>query len=139
MYALIFESEVLLVARLVRVVLFTKQPFLGEGLDLPSFFCFCTFFLCSLFQIPLRSASSIDIFLLYLSKKFPSIYNPSRQLNVCCVKSKNIWLRFIASSSRTSLSYFYLLISILYFSNNSSLFAILMHGLMISNGFIFLR
>ena len=50
------------------------------------------------------------------------IYNPFRQLNSCCIKSKNIWLRFIASSFQTSMSYFSRLIAILYCSNNSSLF-----------------
>ena len=29
-------------------------------------------------------------------KTFSCKYNPSRQLKICCTKSKNIWLRFIA-------------------------------------------
>ena len=65
-------------------------------------------------------------------------YNPYRRLNFCCMKSRNIRLNFIASSFRTSMSYFYQLRSILYCSKNSSLFAILMHGLWIPKGFVFL-
>ena len=56
-------------------------------------------------------------------------YNASRQLNVCWMKSKNIWLLFIVSSLWTSMSYFSLLRDILYYSNNSSLLAIIIHGL----------
>ena len=69
MSTLIFELEVLLVAQLVRVLLFTKNIILEEGLDVPSFFCFCPFSLCSVFQIPPHSASSIDLFGLYPSKE----------------------------------------------------------------------
>ena len=70
---------------------------------------------------------------IHLSRK----YNPSRQLNVCCMKSKNIRLLFIASSFRTSMSDLSRLRAILYGPNNSSLFAILMHGTHISNALIF--
>ena len=55
-------------------------------------------------------------------------YDPSRRLNVRCMKSKNIWLRFIASQFRTSMSYLSQLRSILYCVNNTSLLAISMHG-----------
>ena len=65
------------------------------------------------------------------------IKTSSRQLNVSRMKSKNIRLLFIASSYRTSMSYLSRLRTILYCSNNCSLFEILIHGLPISNGFIF--
>ena len=48
MLALKFELKVLLVSILVLVVLFTKQPFNGEGLDVTSFLLFLEFF--SLFR-----------------------------------------------------------------------------------------
>ena len=64
-------------------------------------------------------------------------YNLSRKLNVCYIKSKNIWLHLIASSFWTSMLYFSRLRAILYCSNNSSIPAIIIHGLPISNGFIF--
>ena len=77
---------------------------------------------------------------LYLSKDiFHVKKNPSRQLNVCCMKSKNIRLHFIASSFRTSMSYLYWLRAILYCSNSVSLIAILMNGLLISNRFNIIR
>ena len=95
--------------------------------------------LCPVFQFLLHFASSIDFLWLYLSKYFLCIYNPSRRLNVYCMKSKNIWLRFIASSFKTSMSPLSRLRAIPYCSNNSSLPAILFHGLPISNEFIFLR
>ena len=50
MSALKFELEVLLVAWLVRVVLFTKQAIFGEVLDVSSFLFFLPFFLCSVFN-----------------------------------------------------------------------------------------
>ena len=59
-------------------------------------------------------------------------------MNVRCMKSKNIWLRFIASSFRTSMSYVSQLRAIIYCSNNSLLFVILMHGTRISNELYFL-
>ena len=71
-------------------------------------------------------------------KTFLCIYNPSRRLDVRCIKSNNIWLCFISSSFRTSVSYLYWLRSIIYCSNNTSLLSILIHGKRISNGFIFL-
>ena len=77
-------------------------------------------------------------FIVFIKGYFSSIYNSSIQLNICYMKSNNIRLRFIATSSRTSMSYFSRLRAILYFSNNTSLYAILMQGLLISNGFIFL-
>ena len=61
-------------------------------------------------------------------------YNPFRILNVCCITSKNIRLIFIVSSFWTSMSYLYQLRDILYCSNNSSFFTILIHGKRISNG-----
>ena len=60
-------------------------------------------------------------------------YNLPRRLNIRFIRSKNIMLYFIASSFRTSVSYLSPLRAILYCSNNSSLFAILMHGTRISN------
>ena len=67
---------------------------------------------------------------------FIHIY-PSIQLNICCMKSRNIRLCFIASSSRTLMSYLSHLRAILYFSNNTSLFAILLQSLLILNGSFF--
>ena len=77
--------------------------------------------------------------LIYIKRNILCKYNPSRQFNVRCIKSKNIWLHFIASSFRTSMSYFSRLRVIAYCLNNSSLIALLMHGTPISNGFIFFR
>ena len=101
-------------------------------------FCLRDFFLCSGFQFPLNSASSNWSFMIVSIKRYISRkYNPSRRLNVRCMKSNNIWLRFYASSFRTSMSYLSWLRAILYCSNNSSLFAILMHGTPLSNGLFF--
>ena len=106
----------------------------------------CTFLfffleISSLFSISISSALCfLYWYYLVVSIKgyFPCKYNPSIRLNVCCIKSKNIRLRFIASSFRTSMSYLSLLRAIIYCSNNTSPIAILMHGLPISNGFFFL-
>ena len=57
MFALKFELEVLIVAQLVWVVLFTKQAFLGQGLDLPSSLLFLAFF--SLFSFSTSAALSL--------------------------------------------------------------------------------
>ena len=83
-------------------------------------------FLFPLFSISIFSALYfLNWYYLILSIKrhFACIYNPSRILNVRCMKSKDIRLRFIASSSRTSMSYLSQLRAILYFSNNTSIFA----------------
>ena len=104
----------------------------------------CTFlFFCSFFLFGLSTSAALcflDRFFIIVSIKrlFSCKYNLSIQLNVCCVKSKNIRLRFIVSSLWTSISYLFRLRDILYCSNNSSLISIIMHGLPISNGF-FLR
>ena len=71
-------------------------------------------------------------------KTFSCKYNTSRRLNVRCMKSRNIRLRFIASSFWTSVSYLSQSRAIIYCSINSSLLAILINGTPISNGLIFL-
>ena len=102
------------------------------------YFCFYPFFLSSL------STSAAICFLnwfsmiLSIKRLFSCKYNPSRRLNVRCIKSKNIWFRFIASSFWTSMSYLSRLRAILYCSNKSSLLAIIINSLPISNGLIFL-
>ena len=91
--------------------------------------CTFLFFVSVLFSLFSISTSSALCFLNWsfliasIKRHVSSIYNPSRILNVRCTKSKNIRLRFIASSSRTSMPYLSLLRSIIYCSNNSSLFA----------------
>ena len=65
MLALKFELEVLLVARLIRVV-YSKTGFFEKGLDVPDFLLFLVFFLYSDFQLTLHSASKIGLILLYL-------------------------------------------------------------------------
>ena len=132
MLALKFELGVFLVAWLVWVVLFTKQPFSRR------LWCtFLVFFLSSFsvqsFNFPCTPLLQLISFIAYFKIKLLSIYNSSRRLNVCCMKSKNIRLRFIASSSRTSISHLSRLKAILYCSNNTLLFVISMHGLPISN------
>ena len=105
---------------------------------LPSFFSVLFF----LFSLSFSSATCVlDWFsvIVYIKKLVSCKYNPSRRLNVRCMKSKNIQLRFIVSSFWTSMSYLSRLRAILYCSNNSSLLSIIIHGLPISNGFIFLR
>ena len=72
----------------------------------------CIFLFFVLFYLFIISTSAAICFLNWYSlivsikRHFSSIYNPYRQLNVCCMKSKNIWVRFIASSSWISMSYF---------------------------------
>ena len=60
-FSLKFEFRVLLVARLVRVVLFKKQDILDQAQMYLPFFYFWTFFSLFSFQFLLHSASSIDI------------------------------------------------------------------------------
>ena len=114
-----------------------KTGFFGEGLDVPSFLLVMDFF--SLFSFSISAAicllnwSFVIISIkIHISRKY-------NRLKVCCMKSKNIWLRFIASSFSTSMSYFSRFKAILYCSNNSSIFAILMHGTQLSNGFFFFK
>ena len=101
-------------------------------------------FFNGLFYLFSFSISAVHCFLVwsfiitYIKRNLSRKYNPSIPLNVHCMKWKGIRLRCIASSSRTSMSYFSRLRAILYFSNNTLLFAILIHSLLISNGF-FLR
>ena len=72
-----FELEVLLVARLVWVLLFTKLDFLEKAyIHLP--FCFCTFNICSVFQFPLYYASSFNFMIVYIKIHFSRKYNPLR-------------------------------------------------------------
>ena len=140
MLLLNFELEVWLVAQLFRVLLFTKHIFSREGLDTPYFISFLDFF-------PLFRSSISDAlcflnwyFMIISIKRHPSCkYNPSRRLNISSMKSNNIWLRFIASSFRIWMSYLSQLRAILYCSNNSSLFSILIHGKLISNRFLYFK
>ena len=83
----------------------------------------------------------LDQYIIVVSMKinYVSIYHPSRRLNIRSIKSKYVLLRFIALSYLTSTSYLYQLRAILYYWKNTSLFAISMHVLLISNVFIFLR
>ena len=96
----------------------------------------------SLFSFSVSSALCFLIwyFIIASIKRYLSYkYNPTSWLNVLCMKLNNIWSRFIASSFRTSMSYLSQLRSILYCSNNSSFFSILMHGSWIPNVFILFR
>ena len=103
------------------------------------YFCFCPFFLFGI--LTFAESCLLDWFSIIVSIKilFSCKYNPSGRLNVCCMKSKNIWLRFIALSFWTSMSYLSRFRAILYCLNNSYLLAIIMHGLPISNWFFFLN
>ena len=101
-------------------------------------FCFWPFFLCSVLLISAELCFLDWSFVIVSIKRhFSCKYNASRRLNVCCMKSNHIWSHFIASSFQTSMSYLSWLRAILYCSNNSSLFAILMHGTPLSNGLFF--
>ena len=73
-----------------------------------------------------------------IKKRFSCKYNPSRRFNVRFLKSNNIQLCFIKSSFWNSMSYLSRLRAIIYCSKNSSLLAIIMHSLLISNGLLFL-
>ena len=129
----------LLVSRLVRVLVFTKQDFVGEGLDLLSFLLFLDFF--SLFGFSIYDAFCFLVWsfmIAYIKIHLSRKYNPSIRLNNHCMKFKN-WLRFIASSFLTSMLCMSLLRAILYCLNNISLFDISMHGSWIPNGLVFCR
>ena len=98
-----------------RVLLFLKQDFFGEGLDLPSFLFFMEFSSPSSFSISAALCLLVWYFIIvYIKRHISRKYDSSSILNVCCIKSKNIWLRFITSSFWTSMSYFSWLIAILY-------------------------
>ena len=105
-----------------------------------SFIFFLAFF--SLFSFSIYAALFFLVwyFVITSIKRHISCkYNPYSWLNICCMKSKNVWLRFIVSSFRTSMSYLSQLRAILYCSNNTSLFAVLFHGKRIPNGSILFR
>ena len=104
------------------------------------FFSFRPFFSVQFLTV-LTALCFLDWSLMIVSiiGKLSCKYNPSRILNVSCMKSKNIQLHFIASSFWTSMWYLSRLRAIIYFSNNSSLLEILMHGTPISNGLIFFK
>ena len=105
----------------------------------PPLFCFWTF-LSVQFSISAAICFFNWSFMIVSIKIHISCkYSPYRRLNVHCMKSKNIRLQFIASSFRNLMLYFSRLRSIIYCSNNSSLFEILMHGTRISNGFVFFK
>ena len=106
-------------------------------MDIPSFFYFCPFFLCSALELPLHSASSIDPFLLYISKKKSSIYNRSRLLNFSCMEPK-IFSNALLNHHLEPQCHICPAWEPLYISINSSLFSILIYGLLISNEYIFL-
>ena len=93
------------------------------------FFCFWTFLSDQFLNFRCTLMPRLIIHDRTYQNTFSRKYNPSRRLKFCFIKSKNIRLRFIASSFRTSMSYFHRLRAIIYCSNNTSLPAILMHGL----------
>ena len=121
----------LLVTRLVRVVWRRLRC---------TFFYFASgpFFSLQFFNLRCTMLPRLILFDVSVKRKISCKYNPSRRLNICYMKSNNIRLRFIASSFQTSMSCLSQLRAIIYFQNNTSLLSILMHGLPISNGFIFL-
>ena len=117
--------------------LILKAGSFGGGLDVPLFLFSGLFFFVQFFNF--RYTLLLQYYIIsYIKRHISRKYNPYRRLNYHCIKSKNIWLRFIPSSFRTSMLYLSQLKSILYCSNSSSLFAILMHGTWISNGFFFI-
>ena len=103
------------------------------------YFCFYPFFSVYDFNFRYTLLPRLILYYCIYQRTFSCKYNPSRRLNVCSMKSKNIRLHFIASSFWSSISYLSCLRAIIYCSNNTSLLVIIMHGLPISNVFIFLR
>ena len=128
----------LLVAQLVRVVLFTKQPLLEKAYMYLPFFFNGLLFSVQFFDFRYTILPRLIFFDCICHLKKSCEFNISRRLNVRCIKSKNILLCFIASSFWNSMLYLLQLRAIIYCSNNTSLLAILMHSLPISNGFFFL-
>ena len=72
-----------------------------KGLDVPSFFVSVIFFYIQSFNFRCTLLTQLIFFNASIKGHFSSIYNPSRRFKLCCMKSKKIRLRFIASSFQT--------------------------------------
>ena len=103
------------------------------------FFRFCPFYLCSVFQLLLHSDLSFDIFFVYLSKDIfhPYIIHPDNWTFVAW--NQRVFGHALLHHHLESRCHIFPDMSHSIFSNNSSFFAILMQGLLISNEFIFFR
>ena len=78
-----------------------KKAFFWRRLRCTFLFLFLSFFLSQSFNFCCTLIPLVMFFIVSIKRHFSPVYNPSRQLNVFYMKSKNLWLRFIASSSRT--------------------------------------
>ena len=103
------------------------------------YFCFLIFFSIYYFNFRCNLLPQLILYFCIYQETFSCKYNPSRRLNIYWMKSKNIWLHLIASSFWSSMSYLSHLRPIIYCSNSTSLLVIIMHGLPISNVFVFKR